>query len=249
MNATLSLRRTISTSYDPVSRGRRTTTVAAGRRVAMGIVRGYSDPPAHHVHARRYRVHRRPAPVSRQSQCPRPGVLRRAQRRSRVDRGRSVNRAGHHRHRVRVLGRRRSVPGHQRRSRLSESVPAGDAALLPNRAHVPEALRRGGQRTCHRWRLHHRRGVRLPDHGHGQRKDWRAGARRRRPVPPAALCHRRGARGAVGVPTAGVRRAAGRADEAVALGLADEAAAPEALLDRACQHAVQLATIPPITFR
>jgi enoyl-CoA hydratase len=38
------------------------------------------------------------------------------------------------------------------------------------------------------------------------------------------------------------------AEEAVTLGLADEAVAPEALLDRACQHAAKLATIPPITF-
>jgi enoyl-CoA hydratase len=38
------------------------------------------------------------------------------------------------------------------------------------------------------------------------------------------------------------------ADEAVTLGLADEAAAPEALLERARQQVEKLATIPPITF-
>ena len=38
------------------------------------------------------------------------------------------------------------------------------------------------------------------------------------------------------------------AEEAVTIGLADEAVAPEALLERACQHAAKLATIPPITF-
>jgi len=38
------------------------------------------------------------------------------------------------------------------------------------------------------------------------------------------------------------------AEEAVTLGLADEAIAPDALLARACEHAEKLTVIPPITF-
>jgi enoyl-CoA hydratase len=38
------------------------------------------------------------------------------------------------------------------------------------------------------------------------------------------------------------------AEEAVTLGLADEAIAPEGLLERACEHAGRLCTIPPMTF-
>ena len=38
------------------------------------------------------------------------------------------------------------------------------------------------------------------------------------------------------------------AEEAVTLGLADEAIAPDALLARACEHAKKLTVIPPITF-